>query len=241
MSSRAAWSTCAAARAPARASSAKPRAARCCAPGQRSQWVKVQRDGGPRGWVARRLLWGLVTVPWLRLPLRLLSVNVGRCQRIRVGERSVLSTIGKRAVAGAVSVGRLGLDGDEQADPSDARRAGQSGLRLPGRATPSGGRSAASTVSACSTKRCRPASWARTSRSKACWKTGLRGRPPFPRTACCAWPPARALLQIRYRHGLCAGPGAAPWRWRATAAYLRWNSQGRRYQDKGLAAASREP
>jgi MOSC domain-containing protein YiiM len=50
--------------------------------------------------------------------LRLLSVNVGRCQRIRVGERSVLSAIGKRAVAGAVSVGRLGLDGDEQADPS---------------------------------------------------------------------------------------------------------------------------
>ncbi|MDP2771057.1 MAG: SH3 domain-containing protein [Giesbergeria sp.] len=25
---------------------------------RRSQWVKVQQDGGPRGWVARRLLWG---------------------------------------------------------------------------------------------------------------------------------------------------------------------------------------
>ncbi|MCO5111073.1 MAG: MOSC domain-containing protein [Burkholderiaceae bacterium] len=50
--------------------------------------------------------------------LRLLSVNVGHCQRLRVGERSVLSAIGKRAVAGAVSVGRLGLGGDEQADPS---------------------------------------------------------------------------------------------------------------------------
>ncbi|GAB2540164.1 hypothetical protein GCM10027032_29040 [Simplicispira piscis] len=25
---------------------------------RRSDWVKVQQDGGPRGWVARRLLWG---------------------------------------------------------------------------------------------------------------------------------------------------------------------------------------
>lgn len=25
---------------------------------RRPQWVKVQQDGGPRGWVARRLLWG---------------------------------------------------------------------------------------------------------------------------------------------------------------------------------------
>ena len=50
--------------------------------------------------------------------LRLLSVNVGRCQRLRTGERSVLSSIGKHAVAGTASVGRLGLDGDEQADLS---------------------------------------------------------------------------------------------------------------------------
>ena len=50
--------------------------------------------------------------------LRLLSVNVGGCQRLRAGERSVLSAIGKHAVAGAVRVGRLGLDGDEQADLS---------------------------------------------------------------------------------------------------------------------------
>jgi SH3-like domain-containing protein len=25
---------------------------------RKSDWVKVQRQGGPRGWVARRLLWG---------------------------------------------------------------------------------------------------------------------------------------------------------------------------------------
>ena len=50
--------------------------------------------------------------------LRLLSVNVGMCQRLRAGERSVLSAIGKHAVAGAVRVGRLGLEGDEQADLS---------------------------------------------------------------------------------------------------------------------------
>ena len=48
--------------------------------------------------------------------LRLLSVNVGRCQRLRTGERSVLSAIGKQAVASTVCVGRLGVDGDEQAD-----------------------------------------------------------------------------------------------------------------------------
>ena len=50
--------------------------------------------------------------------LKVLSVNVGMCQRLRAGERSVLSAIGKHAVAGAVRVGRLGLDGDEQADLS---------------------------------------------------------------------------------------------------------------------------
>jgi MOSC domain-containing protein YiiM len=62
---------------------------------------------------------GLVAAPPAGHPvLRVLSVNVGCCQRLRVGQRSVLSAIGKRAVAGAVSVGRLGLEGDEQADPS---------------------------------------------------------------------------------------------------------------------------
>lgn len=50
--------------------------------------------------------------------LRVLSLNVGRCQRLRVGERSVLSAIGKQPVSGAVAVGRLNLEGDEQADLS---------------------------------------------------------------------------------------------------------------------------
>ena len=50
--------------------------------------------------------------------LKVLSVNVGMCQRLRAGERSVLSAIGKQPVVGAVHVGRLGLEGDEQADLS---------------------------------------------------------------------------------------------------------------------------
>ncbi len=50
--------------------------------------------------------------------MRVLSLNVGLCQRLRAGERSVLSAIGKHPVAGTVAVGRLGLAGDEQADLS---------------------------------------------------------------------------------------------------------------------------
>lgn len=46
------------------------------------------------------------------------SVNVGTARRLKVGERSVLTAIGKAPAAGAVAVGRLGLAGDEQADPS---------------------------------------------------------------------------------------------------------------------------
>lgn len=63
--------------------------------------------------------------------MRVLSVNIGRAQRLRVptasGERTVMSAIGKRSVEGDVQVRRLGLvralaDGpehaDEQADPT---------------------------------------------------------------------------------------------------------------------------
>jgi len=50
--------------------------------------------------------------------LRIVSVNIGLAQRLRVGERSVLSAIGKRAVAGSVTMKPLGLAGDEQADPT---------------------------------------------------------------------------------------------------------------------------
>ena len=50
--------------------------------------------------------------------LKVLSVDGGMCQRLRAGVRSVLSAIGKQPVGGAVHVGRLGLEGDEQADLS---------------------------------------------------------------------------------------------------------------------------
>lgn len=46
------------------------------------------------------------------------SLNVGAAQRLRVGERSVLSGIGKAPVGGALVVGALGLAGDEQVDLS---------------------------------------------------------------------------------------------------------------------------
>lgn len=46
------------------------------------------------------------------------SLNIGAARRLRIGERSVLTGIGKAAVGHAVSVGALGLAGDEQADLS---------------------------------------------------------------------------------------------------------------------------
>ena len=50
--------------------------------------------------------------------MRVLSVNTGSTRPLRIGQRNFLSAIGKSAVAGPVAVGRLGLHGDEQADPS---------------------------------------------------------------------------------------------------------------------------
>lgn len=49
---------------------------------------------------------------------RLLSVNVAQARLLEIGGRHVLSAIGKRPVAGPVAVRPLGLEGDEQADPS---------------------------------------------------------------------------------------------------------------------------
>jgi MOSC domain-containing protein YiiM len=46
------------------------------------------------------------------------AVCVARASRVRIGGREVLTAIGKRAVAGPVAVGPLGLAGDEQADLS---------------------------------------------------------------------------------------------------------------------------
>ncbi|WP_440108252.1 MOSC domain-containing protein [Acidovorax sp. BL-A-41-H1] len=46
------------------------------------------------------------------------SINVGTARRLRVGERSILTGIGKQPVQGPIPVGPLGLLGDEQADLS---------------------------------------------------------------------------------------------------------------------------
>lgn len=47
------------------------------------------------------------------------SINIGTARRLRVGERSVLTGIGKMPVpCGPVAAGPLGLQGDEQADLS---------------------------------------------------------------------------------------------------------------------------
>jgi len=50
--------------------------------------------------------------------LRVLSVNTGNARPLRIGGRIILSAIGKAPVTGPVKVGRLGLQGDEQADPT---------------------------------------------------------------------------------------------------------------------------
>ena len=51
-------------------------------------------------------------------PRRIRSVNVGMARPVEIGGRRVMSAIAKRSVDGAVAVRPLGLDGDEQADPS---------------------------------------------------------------------------------------------------------------------------
>jgi MOSC domain-containing protein YiiM len=49
---------------------------------------------------------------------RILSVNVATASELQINGRSVLTAIAKRRVEGSVAVGPLGLEGDEQADPS---------------------------------------------------------------------------------------------------------------------------
>lgn len=41
-------------------------------------------------------------------------VNIGAARRLKMGDRSILSAIGKAPVTGPVVVGPLGLAGDEQ-------------------------------------------------------------------------------------------------------------------------------
>jgi MOSC domain-containing protein YiiM len=48
--------------------------------------------------------------------VHVLSVNTGQARWLRVGERKLLSGIGKTPQTGPVAVGQLGLAGDEQAD-----------------------------------------------------------------------------------------------------------------------------
>lgn len=48
--------------------------------------------------------------------LQVHSLNLGSARRMRIGERQILTAIGKSPVTGPVAVGRLGLEGDEQAD-----------------------------------------------------------------------------------------------------------------------------
>ncbi|MEK8051924.1 MOSC domain-containing protein [Ideonella sp. DXS22W] len=50
--------------------------------------------------------------------MKVLSVNVARIESRLIDGRRVATAIGKRAVAGPVGVLPLGLEGDEQADPS---------------------------------------------------------------------------------------------------------------------------
>ncbi len=50
--------------------------------------------------------------------MRLASLNVSAARPLRIGTRTVMSGIGKQPVEGVVRVAPLGLEGDEQADPS---------------------------------------------------------------------------------------------------------------------------
>jgi MOSC domain-containing protein YiiM len=49
---------------------------------------------------------------------RVRSVNIGAARQVLINGRKVLTAIGKQPVTGAVAVRPLGLEGDEQADPS---------------------------------------------------------------------------------------------------------------------------
>jgi MOSC domain-containing protein YiiM len=50
--------------------------------------------------------------------MRVLQVCVGRAQEVTIGDRRVLTAIGKTPAVGPVTVRAGGIEGDEQADPS---------------------------------------------------------------------------------------------------------------------------
>ena len=49
---------------------------------------------------------------------QVLGVQIGQAKPLHIEGRRILSAIGKQPVKGPVAVGRMGLAGDEQADPS---------------------------------------------------------------------------------------------------------------------------
>jgi MOSC domain-containing protein YiiM len=51
-------------------------------------------------------------------PMNILSVNTATVQKVQINGRLVATAIGKRPRQGPVAYGPLGLDGDEQADPT---------------------------------------------------------------------------------------------------------------------------
>lgn len=54
----------------------------------------------------------------MTIPRRLLSVNTATARAVQINGRKVMTAIHKQPRTGPVEVGPLGLEGDEQADPS---------------------------------------------------------------------------------------------------------------------------
>lgn len=50
--------------------------------------------------------------------MKVTSINIGRAREVTIDARAVPTAIGKAPVAGCVAVRPLGLEGDEQADPT---------------------------------------------------------------------------------------------------------------------------
>ncbi|GAA0761279.1 hypothetical protein GCM10009107_44880 [Ideonella azotifigens] len=78
--------------------------------------------GSPAGRVGGAA-WGGPALAPLPIPgengaMKILSVNVARAQRVQINGREVMTAIGKRPCSGPVMIHPLGLEGDEQADPT---------------------------------------------------------------------------------------------------------------------------
>lgn len=76
--------------------------------------MPLKRDDFHDGWMATGRGWA-PTIPRI---MQILSVNTARTGRITWQGREYPSAIAKRGVDGAVQVRTLGLEGDEQADPT---------------------------------------------------------------------------------------------------------------------------